>query len=123
MGNSVSLSRSRGRVGLGATLSVGCAGVRLDLDKGIRRLIGCYSKAEALAGFGGDAVGSPARLVDDFYVGAADGFEGGEAVLDLSYDLLFGGVAGRSKGERDMDAVTRRNAGDASAGSVGVGRD
>src|SRR6266702_1811328 len=102
---------------------MGFAGVGLDLDEGIFWLIGCYSKAKARAGFGGDAFGSPAWLVDDFDVSVADGFEGGEAALDLGDNLLFGGIVGLGEGECDVDAVARRDAGNSGARRVGIGRD
>src|SRR6266702_6456469 len=101
---------------------MGFAGVGLDLDEGIFWLIGCYSKAEARAGFGGDALGSPARFVEDFDLSAADGFKGGEAAFDLGDDLLLGGVAGFGEGECDVDAMARRDAGNSGAGRVGIGR-
>ncbi len=76
---------------------------------------------EAVASRRGDALGRPGGVREDFDLGAADGLEGGEAVLDLAGQR---GVLGeRGEDEGDADAMTRGDARNARAGSVGVGCD
>jgi hypothetical protein len=77
--------------------------------------------AEARAAFRADAAGIPGRLAEEGDVGAADGVEGGEAVLDLGDER---GVFGRDylgEDEGDRDAMAGWDAGNACAGGVGIG--
>ena len=79
--------------------------------------------AEASASFGRDASGVPSGLADKGDFGAANGFEGGEAVLNLRDKWSVLGVDDGGECERDGDAVLSRDAWNASAGRVGIGRD
>ena len=78
-----------------------------------------------LTAFVRDAVRRPRGLPDEGDFGAADGLEGGEAVLNLGDELSGGwcvGVLRRGEGERDVDAVAGRDSGDTGAGGFRVGR-
>src|ERR1017187_10148530 len=82
--------------------------------------------AEARAAFGADAAGVPGGFAEDLNLGAADGLEGGQAVLNLGDERgVFGirGVDDLGEGEGDRDAVAGWDAGNAGAGGVGIGRD
>lgn len=74
---------------------------------------------------GRDAIGRPDGMVEQGDFSAVDGLERGEAVLNLGDEgggVGFG-VSEPERSEGNADALARRNAGDARAGSVGVGHD
>jgi hypothetical protein len=78
---------------------------------------------EARAAFGGDAAGIPGGLAEQGDFRAGDGFEGGEAVLDLGGERGVFEVCDLGEGEGDVDSVARWDAGDSGSGGFGIGRD
>jgi hypothetical protein len=93
-------------------------GALADLDE-----TGVAVEAEDAAAGGGDVFGCPGGRGEDRYCGLGDGFETGEAVRYLGAEVSFGGFGGVGGDEVDVNAVFLRDAGDAGAGSVGVGCD
>src|SRR5258708_16476097 len=96
--------------GGGAGMTSGGFGLRVgmgslaDLDE-----VGVTVEAEDLATGGGDVEGSPCGVVEERDGGAAYGFEAGEAVGDLGFELGvemgFGGFVFLCGGELDFDAM------------------
>ena len=72
-------------------------------------------QAEGAAAKRGDVDGGPGGLVEEVDLGAADGWNAGEAVEDLGAEVGFDGVVLLGGGEGYGDAVARGYAGDAAA--------
>src|ERR1039458_1963141 len=80
--------------------------------------------AEARAAFGADAAGVPGGFAEDLNLGAADGLEGGQAVLNLGDERgVFGirGVGDLGEGEGDRDGWRGGTPGMPAPGASGSG--
>src|SRR6266481_2454411 len=110
--------------GCGAGITSGALGFRVgklfsaDLDE-----VGVAVEAEDLAAGGGDAEGSPCRLVKESDGDAAYCFEAGEAVCDLGAEVGFGGFVCLCGGEFDFDGVFLGDVRDVGAGGFEGGGD